>query len=74
MLHPTPRKIHTPRRDAPVALATAPAEAPAANRLTELTLKVRKSSYNRKRIQKNLTYLTPVEYECGFDARMLQVA
>lgn len=30
--------------------------------------------YNRKRIQKNLGYLTPVEYECGFDTEMLQVA
>jgi transposase InsO family protein len=32
------------------------------------------SYYNRKRIQKNLGYLTPVEYECGFDTGMPQVA
>jgi putative transposase len=32
------------------------------------------SYYNRKRIQKNLGYLTPVEYESGFDAEMFQVA
>jgi transposase InsO family protein len=30
--------------------------------------------YNRKRIQKNLGYLTPVEYECGFDKGMLRAA
>jgi len=32
------------------------------------------SYYNRRRIQKNLGYLTPVEYECGFDIKILQVA
>jgi putative transposase len=32
------------------------------------------SYYNRKRIQKNLGYLTPVEYERGFDTGMPQVA
>ena len=32
------------------------------------------SYYNRKRIQKKLGYLTPVEYECGFDMEILQVA
>jgi putative transposase len=30
--------------------------------------------YNRKRIQKKLGYLTPVEYDCGFDREMLQAA
>ena len=30
--------------------------------------------YNRKRIQKNLGYLTPVEYECRVDKEILQAA
>jgi transposase InsO family protein len=30
--------------------------------------------YNRKRIQKKLDYLTPSEYELGFDKRMALAA
>ena len=30
--------------------------------------------YNRRRIQKNLGYLTPLEYEYGFDTGMTRAA